>query len=167
MRRASFLRLTGLSASDLKIRALRDQLPWQPRNADSGWTEYTPFDAFLVVLSDGLLAKTLGMASAAREVRNRSFQLKADWGAIIAGEEDYFIAVAQYAASKGDHDLEKIVTGTLAQVGAGLAFLKGRTVRHIVIKSASDAWRNVQDRATGSEDEDPIDLSDAFGEGAG
>ena len=161
MRRADFLELSNLTGSELDARVRRGQLPFYSVDRSEGsWSNYAPFDAFLVALSTSVAANGLGLAGAALNVRNGSDRLKADWLQIAGGKADYFFGVARVDASDGLGQIEVKLFGTVDVVLEPLIKLKGRRIDNVVLSNASRAWREVKERAAAEH----IDINDVFGD---
>lgn len=87
MKRAEFMRLTDLSEDQVKTRAKLGQLPFLP--ASEGQHNYTPFDAFLVQLTNEITRKGHNLRDASEHVRSASGALARAWNWIERGSEDF------------------------------------------------------------------------------
>lgn len=110
MRRADFLKITGLTVQKFDTRLSRSELPfwWVGSRVDereNGWGNYSPFDAFLTIQTGYLAERGPGLAEASAALRALDGRLKADWPQIASDTEghDYLVMWARIDCPEAGH----------------------------------------------------------------
>lgn len=162
MRRADFLKLTDLEIGDFQSRVRRDQLPLRPddvmsKSEDGGWSDYSPFEAFLTVLTSQIVDNGATPAGAAWVFRTHGHRMQEAWDALTKKDAAEFFAgyaVVEIRRVRGASELKEVpLFGSIRQIMNDLNSRREsqRSMVEIILANASMAWRTVRERAEANE----------------